>query len=193
MSDTAGSSEIVFGLFWLLGFQFSPRLADIGGTQFGRINPQADSGVLDHLARHRVNLERIRGSWDDLLRVVGSLKMGTVSASELMRSLLNTERPSTLAKTIADLGRIPKTLHPLRLIDDKTYRRGILTQLNRGEGAMLWPEKSFTAAGVSCASVTAKGRKISSMRSVWSSTCWCCGIRSICKRRWISSVPRDTK
>ena len=31
MSDTAGSSEIVFGLFWLLGFQFSPRLADIGG------------------------------------------------------------------------------------------------------------------------------------------------------------------
>jgi TnpA family transposase len=34
MSDTAGSSEIVFGLFWLLGFQFSPRLADIGGTRF---------------------------------------------------------------------------------------------------------------------------------------------------------------
>ena len=41
---------------------------------------------------------------------------------------------STLAKAIADLGRIPKTLHLLRLIDDETYRRGILTQLNRGEG-----------------------------------------------------------
>ena len=134
MSDTAGSSEIVFGLFWLLGFQFSPRLADIGGTRFWRIDPQADYGVLDHLARHRVNLERIRRGWDDLLRVAGSLKMGTVSASELMRSLLNTERPSTLAKAIADLGRIPKTLHLLRLIDDETYRRGILTQLNRGEG-----------------------------------------------------------
>jgi TnpA family transposase len=35
----------------------------------------------------------------------------------LMRSLLNTERPSTLARAIADLGRIPKTLHLLRLID----------------------------------------------------------------------------
>jgi TnpA family transposase len=134
MSDTAGSSEIVFGLFWLLGFQFSPRLADIGGTRFWRIDPQANYGVLDYIARHRVNLERIRRSWDDLLRVAGSLKMGTVSASELMRSLLNTERPSTLAKAIADLGRIPKTLHLLRLIDDETYRRGILTQLNRGEG-----------------------------------------------------------
>jgi TnpA family transposase len=134
MSDTAGSSDIVFGLFWLLGFQFSPRLADIGGTRFWRLDPHADYGVLDYLSRHRVNLDRIRHHWDDMLRVAGSLKMGTVSASELMRSLLNTERPSTLARAIADLGRLPKTLHLLRLIDDATYRRGILTQLNRGEG-----------------------------------------------------------
>jgi TnpA family transposase len=134
MSDTAGSSEIVFGLFWLLGFQFSPRLADIGGTRFWRIDPQADYGVLDRISRHLVNTDRIPRHWDDMLRVAGSLKMGTVSASELMRSLLNTERPSTLARAIADLGRIPKTLHLLRLIDDEGYRRSILTQLNRGEG-----------------------------------------------------------
>jgi Tn3 transposase DDE domain-containing protein len=30
ITDTAGYSDIVFALFWLLGFQFSPRLADIG-------------------------------------------------------------------------------------------------------------------------------------------------------------------
>lgn len=134
MSDTAGSSEIVFGLFWLLGFQFSPRLADIGGARFWRIDAQADYGVLDYLARHVVRLDRIRRNWDDFLRVAGSLKMGTVRASELMRSLLTTERPSTLARAIADLGRIPKTLHLLRLITDEGYRRSILTQLNRGEG-----------------------------------------------------------
>lgn len=29
MADTAGASEVVFGLFWFLGYQFSPRLADI--------------------------------------------------------------------------------------------------------------------------------------------------------------------
>lgn len=28
MTDTAGTSDIIFGLFWLLGYQFSPRLAD---------------------------------------------------------------------------------------------------------------------------------------------------------------------
>ena len=31
-------------------------------------------------------------------------------------------------------GRIDKTLHSLRFIDDKDMRRGTLTQLNRGEG-----------------------------------------------------------
>lgn len=32
MTDTAGYSDIVFGLFWLLGFRFSPRLADLGDS-----------------------------------------------------------------------------------------------------------------------------------------------------------------
>ncbi len=29
MTDTAGASELVFGLFWLLGYQFSPRLMPV--------------------------------------------------------------------------------------------------------------------------------------------------------------------
>lgn len=122
MADTAGASDVVFGLFWLLGFQFSPRLADIGGKRFWRIDPDADYGALDYLSRHRANTNRIQRNWDDMLRVAGSLKMGTVSASELIRSLLGSERPSTLALAIADLGRIPKTIHLLRLMDDEAYR-----------------------------------------------------------------------
>ncbi len=133
MTDTAGASDIVFGLFWLLGYQFSPRLADVGGVRFWRIDPDADYGLLDGLSRNRVNMERIAASWDDMLRVAGSLKMGTVSASELIRSLLRSDRPSTLAGAIGDLGRIAKTLYLLAYIDDESYRRRILTQLNRGE------------------------------------------------------------
>lgn len=40
MTDTAGASEIIFALFWLLGYQFSPRLADIGKHGFGELIPQ---------------------------------------------------------------------------------------------------------------------------------------------------------
>ncbi len=59
MADTAGASDVVFGLVWLLGYQFSPRLADIGGVRFWRLDADADYGLLDSLSRNRVNVELI--------------------------------------------------------------------------------------------------------------------------------------
>jgi len=132
-SDTAGASDVVFGLFWLLGYQFSPRLADIGEARFWRMDPAADHGALNGLARHRVNVELIARNWDDLLRVAGSLARGTIGASELIGTLLRSNRPSTLTRAIGELGRVAKTLYLLSYLDDETYRRRILTQLNRGE------------------------------------------------------------
>jgi len=116
-----------------LGYQFSPRLADIGAAWFWRLDPRADYGVLNEIARHRIPTALITRHWDDLLRVAGSLHQGTVSASELCRSLLHSKRPSSLARALGALGRIPKTLYLLAYIDDESYRRRILTQLNRGE------------------------------------------------------------
>jgi TnpA family transposase len=143
MADTAAYSDVIFGLFYLLGYQFSPRLADIGQTRFWRINPQADYGLLNGLARHKVNTGLIRDNWDDLLRVAGSLKQGTISASELVRSLLRSERPSTLARALGELGRINKTLYLLPYIDDDSYRRRILVQLNRHEGRHALARDTF--------------------------------------------------
>jgi TnpA family transposase len=73
-------------------------------------------------------------NWDDLLRVASSLKIGTISASELTRSLLRSSRPSNLARAIGELGRVAKTLYLLSSIDDETYHRRTLTQFNQGEG-----------------------------------------------------------
>ncbi|MBD2309539.1 Tn3 family transposase [Chroococcidiopsis sp. FACHB-1243] len=133
MTDTSGYSDVVFGLFWLLGYQFSPRLADAGEARFWRLDKNTDYGVLDKLARATVKTELIEQNWDDMLRVAGSLKLGTVSALEIMRALHRGKKPSTLAKAIAELGRISKTLYLLNYVDDEDYRRRILTQLNRGE------------------------------------------------------------
>lgn len=44
MTDTAGTSDIIFGLFWLLGYQFSPRLADAGEAVFWRADKAANYG-----------------------------------------------------------------------------------------------------------------------------------------------------
>ena len=134
MTDTGAYSDVVFGLFRLLGYRFSPRLADIGGTRFWRIDAQADYGDLNALARQRVNLDRVTPHWDDVLRLIGSLKLGRVPAMGIMRTLQVDERPTRLAQAIAEIGRIDKTIHTLNFIDDESRRRGTLLQLNLGEG-----------------------------------------------------------
>ncbi len=68
-----------------------------------------------------------------MIRTAGSLKLGKVQVSVLVRSLLKSERPSGLTQAIIEVGRINKTLYLLNYIDDEDYRRRILTQLNRGE------------------------------------------------------------
>ncbi|MDH6238571.1 Tn3 family transposase [Cryobacterium sp. CG_9.6] len=133
MTDTAGYSDQVFGLFRLNGYQFSPRLADIGGTRFWRINRDADYGPLNDLATHRINTALIATHWDDLLRIAGSLATGTVKASELLRVLQGQGRPTPLGRALAEYGRIAKTTYLLAYLDDDSYRRRILTQLNRTE------------------------------------------------------------
>jgi TnpA family transposase len=81
MTDTGAYTDIMFGIFHPLGFQFSPRLADIGGSRFWRVDGRADYGPLNALAAQRVNTALIAEHWEDLLRLAGSLKLGTVFAS----------------------------------------------------------------------------------------------------------------
>ncbi len=57
----------------------------------------------------------------------GSLKLGKVQVSVLVRSLLKSER-LRLTQAIIEVGRINKTLYLLNYIDDEDYRRRILTQ-----------------------------------------------------------------
>ena len=134
MSNTGAYTDTIFRIFHLLGYQFSPRLADIGGARFWRVDGKADYGILDELAANRINIKRIAEPWDDLLRLAGSLKLGVVRAAGITRTLQTNDRPTKLARALQELGRLVKTLYLLRFIDDESYRRRILIQLNRGEG-----------------------------------------------------------
>jgi len=52
----------------------------LGKLVFGNLTLiVSDYGVLEKLARQRVKPELIEQNWDDLLRIAGSLKLGTVS------------------------------------------------------------------------------------------------------------------
>ena len=47
MTDTAGYADTIFGAFYLLGCQFGPRIADVGGARFWRVDGKARYGILD--------------------------------------------------------------------------------------------------------------------------------------------------
>jgi TnpA family transposase len=133
MTDTGAYADVVFGLFWLLGYRFSPRIADMGNSRLWRIDPKGEYGPLNSFSRNRINTELIWQHWDDALRLAGSLKLGLVQATSIMRTLQVGDRPTKLAQAVAEIGRIDKTIHILTSIDDESKRRRTLTQLNRGE------------------------------------------------------------
>ena len=135
MSDTGSYSDLMFGLFWSLGYQFSPRLAEMKDARFWRMDPAADYGPLNGLARHRINTNLIATNWDDILRVAGSLKVGTVHASTLVQAFQRGGHPTTLGASHCRVG--PDSQNACTcstILTTSYYRRRIQTQLNRGEG-----------------------------------------------------------
>lgn len=134
MTDTGAYSDIIFGLLWLLGYQFSPRISAIGGARFWRVDRTADYGALNSLATHTINTTLITTQWDELLRLIGSLTLANVQIDTIVRTLQRGNSRTKLAQALQELGRLIKTRYLLQHIHDGTYRRRILIQLNRGEG-----------------------------------------------------------
>ncbi len=148
-TDTASYSDIVFGLFRLLGYQFSPRLADLPDQRLWRLTaPGAaavDYGSLNALAKNSLSFRRIASHWDDMLRVAASLHTGRVASYDLLRMLGRDGNPTPLGAALADYGRAAKTLHLLAMCDpdDETYRRTVHRQLTIQESRHRLARKIF--------------------------------------------------
>ncbi len=134
MADTAADSHLIHGLFRLLGYQFSPRLADLPERRYWRLNPIADYGAFNHVATNRIRRQRIEDQWSDICRVAGTLHTRAATASDLIRVLQRAGQPTTLGRAIAELGRIVQTITMLTFVSDEASRRRVLVQLNRAEG-----------------------------------------------------------
>jgi TnpA family transposase len=133
-TDTAGATEIIFALFDLLGYRFTPRLRDQGDRRlftseaidmqpYPRLQPQVT---------HRINRHWILDWWDEILRAAGSLKLGWVTASLLVQKLQAYPQQNALARALQEYGRLARTLHIMRWYANTEDRRRILRQLNKG-------------------------------------------------------------
>ncbi|MQY37095.1 hypothetical protein SRB17_50990 [Streptomyces sp. RB17] len=118
--------------------QLAMRLQEAGPAAKVSIEVQDDGrrgvatgsyGVVEGLARNRVNLNKVITHWPDMLKVAGSLVTNQVRAYDLLRMFGRDGRPAPLGAAFAEYGRIAKTEHLLRVVDpvDDTYRR----QMNR--------------------------------------------------------------
>lgn len=72
------------------------------------MDPKADYGTLDGLARHRAKMLLVVQNWDDLLRLAGSLKLGTMQDAGLIRALQTNDRPIRLACALEEWSRVVK-------------------------------------------------------------------------------------
>ncbi len=115
----------------LLGFDYRPQLADLPDAKLWRIDRTADYGTLNAAARGRIDLDRVKRQWPDILRVAASIHTGTVAAHDVLRS---GGTPTQLGDALAHYGRIFKTLHVLAYVDDEPYRREIKAMRNLQEG-----------------------------------------------------------
>jgi TnpA family transposase len=132
-TDTHGYTEQLFGLCYLLGYSFMPRIRDLKDQQLYKLDRQARFGQLDSIFRSSIEPDLIREQWDQLVRVAASLRHRTAPAHVVLKRLAGGAPSDRLAKALTALGRIVKTIHLLRYLQHEELRRRVQLQLNRGE------------------------------------------------------------
>lgn len=110
-TDTTGYTELIFALFDLLGMQFSPRIRDIGDQRIYRVDKETDYRYLDLILKGPINQDLIKRGWNDILRVVASIKFGWVTASLFISKLQAYPRQNALTKKIQEYGRLIKSIY----------------------------------------------------------------------------------
>jgi len=132
-TDGGGDSDHVFALCTLLGFQFAPRIPDLKHRRLYSFGKPSDYPTLEPLIGGRINVALIRAYWSEILRIVASIRAGTVSPSVIMRQLASYPRQNGVAAALRELGRLERTLFTLDWIEDPELRRETGHELNKGE------------------------------------------------------------
>ncbi len=117
----------------LLGFRFTPRIRDLGARRLYSFAPPSTYPALAPLIPRRINAALIVATWDEILRLVASIRLGVVTASHILKRLAAYPQQNALAAALAEVGRIERTLFTLQLLQSGERRHRIQSRLNKGE------------------------------------------------------------
>ena len=134
-TDTHGYSEAIFGLTHMLGFSFAPRLKGLKNMQLYifKHHDKAKRKTWQITPDNYVNEKQLHQNWDDLLRLVTTIKLKENTASDIFQRLNSYSRQHTLYQTIKSFGQTIKSLFILRYINEVELRQAIEKQLNKVE------------------------------------------------------------
>lgn len=132
-TDTHGYTEHLFGLCYLLGFSFRPRIRDLSDQKLYKIDSSQSHEKIESLFSGRIDVSVIHEQWDALVRIASSLKNKTAPAHLVVGRLARAHPQDRLAKALTALGRVVKSTYVLRYLHDEKIRRQVQLQLNRGE------------------------------------------------------------
>ena len=133
--DMHGYSETIFGATHLLGYHLAPRIKGLPSRQlysFEKIKTYEEQGfkILPH---KYINVDIIREHWDDLLRLIATIKLKLTPASKIFKRLTSYAKQHTLYQALKAFGQIIKTKFILEYIDNVELRQAIEKQLNKVE------------------------------------------------------------
>jgi Tn3 transposase DDE domain len=145
-TDTSGFTDHVFALMHQLGFRFAPRIRDLPDKRLFVPRRPSSYPAIRVLIGGTINAKRIRTQWNETLRLVTSIKHGTVTASLMLRKLSSYPRQNGLAVALREIGQIERTLFTLDWLQYLELRRRVHAGLNKGEAKTPWRAPSFSTA-----------------------------------------------
>jgi TnpA family transposase len=134
-TDTHGYTEVIFAIMYLLGIDFAPRIKNIKRAILYSFKPRIHYEALGYkvLPGRYFNEKIIIEQWDNILRLIATIKLGEVNASQIFKRLNSYSRQHPLYCALKELGRVIKTTFILRYFDDVELRQAIEKQLNKIE------------------------------------------------------------
>lgn len=110
-----------------------PRIRNWKDLIFYRPSKQTHYQHIEALFRETIDWELLQTHWQDLMRVVLSIKAGKILPSTVLRKLGNYSRKNRLFQAFQELGKVVRTTFLLEYIIDLQLRQQISSSTNKVE------------------------------------------------------------
>ena len=131
-SDTHGYTEAIFSGLHFLNVDFAPRIKNFNQQTLYAFEEKylSKNNPAPLAPKSKIKKKLIIKYWDEMLRMMCSIKSGTCDASLMFKILSASAKDQELYKAFKEFGRLLKTRFLLKYIDDPILRKSIQKQLN---------------------------------------------------------------